>query len=125
MADVAEGGTNHVGLTPEMDKALSEGKPNSMLTLHNHPSDATFSPGDGGTLYRLEISDGARPEGQTIRADYLQELRNRYAHYAQLVQDGSITTEEADRAIYNDAVVTLAKKYKWRYTVNGRRQKSD
>jgi len=128
------GTSSRIQFTPELIKFLKEEPVGSVLSIHNHPRSASFSPedlsvlsmyksikyltviGHDGTRYVIKVGNGRRISLTTIRKRYNLIKQRTYAYFDQKIRNRLMTSQEAWKEQSHVIVTELAEQLGWEYT---------
>lgn len=127
------GDDSSVKFTPELMTFLENGRKNSFVSVHNHPSSSSFSDADlnilstyesiqylavvghDETRYLVRVGNGRRVLYNEIRSKY-NELKKKYFNYfAQKVRNGELTNSQAWKEHSHKINEDLAAEFGWEY----------
>jgi len=128
-----DGVKSRVTLSDEDIDVLHTAPKNSIISIHNHPGNSSFSDADmrimtkfesisdltvighENTIYTLSVGDGIRPKLGTITDDYDNIRYIKGIKYSKKVQNNELTHDKAWHEHSNEIVEEMAKKYGWKY----------
>jgi SPP1 gp7 family putative phage head morphogenesis protein len=126
------GTRNKVVFTQHLIDFLNNASPDSLISIHNHPSSSSFSPEDlnvmslftsirqmrvvgaNGYKYYVSVGTGTRPSFYDIRQVYTQEVAALQNKYLKKINAG-MSSAEAWQEHSHEAVKAVAKYFGWDY----------
>ena len=130
---MVEGGKDYVQFPPQLITFFDQAKANSIISVHNHPNNSSFSAedllllsrfdsvktvaviGHDGTRYVMSIGNGQTPSTTEINRTFNTMVKKYYDHYNDLVQYGKMESRDAWKEHSHKAVSDLAKDFGWEY----------
>lgn len=127
------GSHNQVVFTQQLTDFLTNASPQSLISIHNHPSSSSFSDADlivaskylsikqlrviahDGTKYYLKIGSGQRPLPMDIRIAFVTEQNRLMPKYMKLINNQSMTPDQAWKEHSHEINKALAKTFGWTY----------
>lgn len=128
-----EGTRNKVALPQSLIDLLNQAKPNSIIQVHNHPRNSSFSVDDignlavrdsintisvighDGTKYVLSMGSGQRVDWRTLQKEYNTFNKKHFDYFCNQVVSGKMTEQQAWKEHSHRIVMDLAEKYGWEY----------
>ena len=130
---VLSGTKNQVQFTQELMDKLRDAEPESIISVHNHPSSSSFSVDDlnvlseyksikyltvvghDGTRYLMRVGKGLRPTYAQIAREQSALRLKYYDKYHQMVLNNELTPEQANKEFSNQINQELAQAFGWQY----------
>lgn len=128
-----EGTTNQVVFPQSLIDFLDKASPNSIISIHNHPSSSSFSSADlivmskyksishivvighDGRRYIAKVGQGLRPTGEEISLEWKAAHDKHFNYFNNKVGRGELSPEDAWKAHSHLIMVEIAEKFGWEY----------
>jgi len=128
-----EGTSNEVTFPQSLADFLNNAAPNSIISIHNHPSSSSFSGADlstmsrfesisymtvighDGTRYVVNIGQGLRPTRKEISAEWEAAHDKYFDYFNNKVVSGELDPKDAWKEHSHLIMQEVAKKFGWEY----------
>lgn len=128
-----EGTTNQVVFPQSLIDFLDKASPNSIISIHNHPSSSSFSDADlsvlsryksisyltvvghDGTKYIVKVGKGLRPTRREISIAWKEAHDKYFDYFRRKVISGELTSQAAWKEHTHLIVKEVAEKFGWEY----------